>query len=138
MELNRFRTTAKQKLEEALISIKAKNKVVTSNINLSKKKDGVNRKVQLTPRGQLHNETIYGSILQYVTKEEKVGGTFTKDVIAKVAKDEYSKALLASLEAFDGDAKKEFPGTNSLEKNPIYLDDLHTQQVQTQANHLCK
>ena len=129
MKLDEFRATAKQKLEEALISIKAKNKVVTTNINISKKKDGVNRKVHLTPRGQLHNETIYGSILQYVTKEEKVGGTFTKDVIANVAKEEYRKALLARLQAFDGDAKKAFTGKNSLEKNPIYLDELHTKQV---------
>ena len=129
MELNRFRTTAKQKLEEALISIKAKNKVVTSNINLSKKKDGVNRKVQLTPRGQLHNETIYGSILQYVVKEEKVGGTFTKEAIEYVAKKEYREALLARLQEFGDDPKKAFTGKNSLEKNPIYLNELHTHQV---------
>ena len=80
--LPEFRFISRMKLEEVLVSIKAKNKVVTSNVNVSKKHDGVNRKVQLTPRGQLHNETIYGSVQQYVTKEGKIGAGFTAEKIA--------------------------------------------------------
>jgi len=62
MPLGDFRAEAKKHLENTLISIKAKNKVTTININTTKKKNGVNKKEQLTPRGQLHQETVYGKI----------------------------------------------------------------------------
>lgn len=58
--LNEFRAEAKKHLENTLISIKAKNKVVTNNINTTKKTGGVNKKLQSTPRGQLHDQTVYG------------------------------------------------------------------------------
>ena len=59
--LNEFRAEAKRHLENILVSFKAKNKVVTKNTNITKTgKGGTNKKIQLTPRGQLHNETIYG------------------------------------------------------------------------------
>ena len=63
--LNEFRAEAKKHLENTLISIKAKNKVITNNINKTKKRGGVNTKKQQTPRGQLHLETIYGCCRQY-------------------------------------------------------------------------
>lgn len=127
--LNEFRVEAKKQLESVLVSIKAKNKVVTQNVNRIKTKSGKKEKIQLTPRGQLHQETIYGSIRQYVTKEIKVGSTFSEAVIKTVAKKEYRDALLSRLKAFNDDPKKAFTGKNSLEKNPLYLDDLHTRQV---------
>ena len=61
MPLAQFRAEAKRHLENLLVSIKAKNKVITSNVNHTKKKNGENRKLQQTPRGQLHLETVYGS-----------------------------------------------------------------------------
>lgn len=129
MPLDEFRTEAKRHLENTLISIKSKNKVVTINVNTSKKKGGLNKKKQLTPRGQLHNETIYGSCKQYVTKEEKIGASFDETQIAKVCKSVYREALLRRLRENDNDPKKAFTGKNSLAKNPIYLDDLHTVQI---------
>ncbi len=127
--LDEFRAEAKRQLENTLVSIKAKNKVVTRNTNKTKKQGGVNSKVQLTPRGQLHNETVYGSIRQYVTKEEKVGSGFTREKIATVANAIYREALLSRLATFGNDPQKAFTGKNSLEKNPLYADDLHTVQV---------
>ena len=56
MPLNEFRNKAKKHLDEIIISIKAKNKVVTQNINIIKKIRRKNKKVQLTPRGQLHGK----------------------------------------------------------------------------------
>ncbi|ODM53939.1 type II CRISPR RNA-guided endonuclease Cas9 [Elizabethkingia meningoseptica] len=53
-----FRQTAKQYLEEVLISHKAKNKVVTKNKNKILGKEKIQE--TLTPRGQLHDQTIYG------------------------------------------------------------------------------
>ena len=129
MPLEEFRTEAKRQLEAILVSIKAKNKVVTQNVNASKAKNGRNKKVQLTPRGQLHLETVFGSCRRIVTKEEKINASFNVEKINTVANKRYRDALLARLQQFDGDAKKAFTGKNSLDKNPIWLDDLHTIQV---------
>ncbi len=127
--LEQFRAEAKRHLENILVSIKAKNKVVTNNINRTKKKNGENLKLQQTPRGQLHLESIYGSHRQYVTKDEKVNASFNADKIANISKLAYRNALLKRLEAFDNDPKKAFTGKNSLEKNPIYLDENRMDKV---------
>ena len=129
MPLEEFRAEAKRQLEAILVSIKAKNKVVTQNVNVSKTKKGRNKKVQLTPRGQLHLETVFGSCKRYFIKEEKVNASFNVEKLNTVANKRYRVALLARLQQFDGDAKKAFTGKNSLDKNPIWLDDLHTIKV---------
>lgn len=116
-----FREEAKKQLENILISYKAKNKVVTKNKNTTKKSGGTNQKIQLTPRGQLHKETVYGKLQQYVTKEEKVGANFTEEYIEKVAKKEYREALLKRLKENGNDPKKAFTGKNALAKTPIYI-----------------
>lgn len=127
--MNNFRTEAKKHLDEVLISFKAKNKVVTKNINKIKKKSGVVSKVSVTPRGQLHKETIYGSAKFLKTKEEKVSGKFDLKTINKVQNIEFRNALLRRLEEFGGDSKKAFSGENFLAKNPIYLNEEKTEQV---------
>lgn len=129
MPLDEFRAEAKRQLENTLISIKAKNKVTTRNVNTSKKHGGTNKKVQLTPRGQLHLETIYGSHKQYVTKEEKVNATFDLDKLQTVACRRYREALIERLNQFDGDAKLAFTGKNALSKNPVWADEFHSEQV---------
>lgn len=125
--LDDFRAEAKWHLENTLVSFKAKNKVVTPQKNKIKG----SQKIQntLTPRGQLHNESIYGSIRQYKTTVAKVGGSFDEEMIGKVSKKVYREALLKRLLEFGNDPKKAFTGKNSLEKNPIYLDSLQTQKV---------
>lgn len=125
-DLNSFRAEAKKHLENTLISIKTKNKVATININQTNKKTGINKKKQLTPRGQLHLETIYGSMLVPVIKEEKVNGNCNENFIEKVTKPIYKELLKKRLIEFGNDAKKAFTGKNSLEKNPIYLDSTKT------------
>ena len=129
MPLDEFRAEAKMQLENTLVSIKAKNKVVTKNVNVSKKKKGKNRKVQLTPRGQLHLETVYGYGKQYATKEEKVNASFTEEKIKTIANKRIREALSERLKQFDGDAKKAFTGKNSLERNPVWLDEFHKDKV---------
>lgn len=116
-----FREVAKKQLESILISYKAKNKVVTKNKNVTKKSNGTNQKVQLTPRGQLHKETVYGKLQQYVTKEEKINANFTVEYINKVAKKEYREALLKRLIENDNDPKKAFTGKNALNKTPLNI-----------------
>lgn len=129
MPINEFRAEAKQALESILISIKSKNKVVTKNTNISKKGSGVNRVVQLTPRGQIHKETIYGTSKRYVTKDVKVGKKLDIETIMTVASPKIKDALLERIKLFGGDPVKAFTGRNSIDKNPIWLDDMHMTQV---------
>lgn len=122
-----FRQVAKEYLENIIVSHKAKNKVVTKNKN---KIRGSN-KVQeaLTPRGQLHKETVYGRYQYYEQKEEKVSAKFDKETIGKVGNQLYKKLLLQRLEENGNDPKKAFTGKNTLEKNPIYLNAEKTEVV---------
>lgn len=55
-----FREQAKEHLENVLVSHKAKNKVVTKNKNKIITAKGEKVKNELTPRGQLHDQTVYG------------------------------------------------------------------------------
>ncbi|MDZ4806979.1 MAG: type II CRISPR RNA-guided endonuclease Cas9 [Bacteroidota bacterium] len=122
LPLPNFRTEAKKHLEAVLISFKARSKVVTKNKNKSKTSKGDKIKIELTPRGQLHKETVYGKLQQYATKEEKIGAKFDEAIIAKVAVPAQRVALLQRLVENNNDPKKAFTGKNSLDKNPIYLD----------------
>ena len=131
MPLSVFRAEAKKQMGNILVSIKAKNKVVTNNINRSKKKGGVNQRIQQTPRGQLHLETIYGSHKEYETKEEPVNASFDETKIKTVCKPLYRDALLKRLQMFGNDPKKAFTGKNSLTKNPIWLNQEMTESVPT-------
>jgi CRISPR-associated endonuclease Csn1 len=129
MPLDEFRAEAKKHLESILVSIKAKNKVVTKNINKAKTKDGYQHKIQLTPRGALHNETVYGKIRNYEAEYRKIDGKFTEETILRVSNQKYRDALLKRLDEFDNDPKKAFTGKNSLEKNPIWLNANHSYAV---------
>ena len=125
--VDELRAEAKMQLENTLISFKANNKVVTRNKN---KIDGrVEPQVSLTPRGQLHLETIYGKIDRYETAEVKVGGALDIVTINKVSKKNIREALLKRLAEFDNDPKKAFTAKNSIDKNPIFIDEHHVYEV---------
>jgi CRISPR-associated endonuclease Csn1 len=135
--LKEFREEAKIQLENILISIKAKNKVVTRNINITNKHGGNNKKVQLTPRGQLHLETIYGKTKHYITKEEKINASFNEEKINTVAKQSYREALLRRLQEFNGDSKKAFTGKNTLDKYPLLFGDKLQFSVPEKVKTVC-
>lgn len=114
-----FRQIAKQHLEAVLVSHKAKNKVVTKNINRIKGSDKI--QIALTPRGQMHKETVYGKIRTYASKEEKISAKFDEDIIRLVSNPQYRQALLQRLQENGNDPKKAFTGKNAITKNPIVL-----------------
>lgn len=126
MPMPNFRAEAKNHIKAILVSIKAKNKVVTPHHNRAKNSA---KQVTLTPRDQLHNETIYGKRQRYVAVMEKVGKSFTAEKIATVCRKDYREALLARLNEFGGNPTKAFTGKNSLAKNILWLDSLHTHAV---------
>lgn len=129
----RFRHEALKQLGDILVSIKAKNKVTTNNINKTKKKGDSNKTIQLTPRGQLHNETVYAQHKIEVVKLEKVGSTFDESKISTVCSPSFREALLGRLYQYNGNAKKAFTGANALAKKPIYLNPEKTQCVPEQV-----
>ncbi|MDH5381758.1 MAG: type II CRISPR RNA-guided endonuclease Cas9, partial [Cyclobacteriaceae bacterium] len=121
MPLQNLRKEVKDNLEQLLVSLKAKNKVATLNVNKIKKKTGIQKMVQLTPRGSLHKETVYGTKMEYVVKKESINGSFNEEKIKTVAKQEYQNLLLKRLHENGNDSKKAFTGKNSLKKSPIYV-----------------
>ncbi|MCU0415543.1 MAG: type II CRISPR RNA-guided endonuclease Cas9 [Cytophagaceae bacterium] len=137
--IKNFRTQAKEHLENILISFKAKNKVVTKNRNKIKLKgkDNYKEQVTLTPRGQLHKETVYGKIKTIKVSEEKIDGKMTVDKANTVCNPLFKELLLQRLAQFDNEPNKAFTGKNSLDKNPIFLDQAKTvrmpEKVKTQS-----
>lgn len=130
--IENMREEAKRHLEEILVSTKSKTKVATQNVNRSKSKtakDGIIRKVQFTPRAELHERSIYGHRHKYDTEFETVGMTFDEEKISTVANKELREALAKRLAAYGGNAKKAFTGKNSLKKNPIWLNAEHNRCV---------
>ena len=129
LPINEFRAEAKRHLKSVLVSIKAKRKVMTQNVNKIKTKHGIIKKVQLTPRGELHNATYYGTKRRPVVRMVKVGEALDEAIINRVCSPAIRAALLKRLNAYNGDAKKAFTGRNSIDKNPIYLDIEQTKLV---------
>lgn len=129
LPISDFRERAKEHLENVLVSHKAKNKVVTKNKNKTKSNFGDKIKVELTPRGQLHKETVYGKYRFYETKVEKISLKFNRELIDRVANPKYKEALLNRLLDNGGDPVKAFAGKNALGKVPIYLNDEKTEKL---------
>lgn len=127
LPITHFRQVAKEHLENVLVSHKAKNKVVTKNKNRTKLKGGQKIKTELTPRGQLHKETVYGKYRFYERKEEKVSTKFDLEMIERVANPTFKSLLLQRLVENDNDPKKAFGGKNILSKSPIYLNNEKTE-----------
>lgn len=125
--LPNFRTQAKEHLEKVLVSHKAKNKVVTKNKNEIAGKEKPQE--TLTPRGQLHKETVYGKYHYYESKEEKISAKFGLETIYKVANPIYKRLLLQRISENNNDPKKAFAGKNALAKHPIYLDETKTKTL---------
>lgn len=127
-----FRELAKEHLENVLVSHKTKNKVVTKNKNKISGKD--KPQVTLTPRGQLHKETVYGKYKFYVNKEFTVSAKMDEASIQNVSNPLFKKLLYERLKENDNDATKAFTGKNSLIKNPIYLNKEKTEILPDKVN----
>lgn len=121
--MQNMRKEVKKSLEEILISFKPSWKVATLNKNKVKLKGGkIHTQEVLTPRGQLHKETVYGKIKRYKTKEVAINSKLTPELAQSVANKKEREAIVKRLAENDNDPKKAFTGKNSLNKNPIYLN----------------
>ncbi|MBO4233785.1 type II CRISPR RNA-guided endonuclease Cas9 [Riemerella anatipestifer] len=113
-----FREEAKKHIETILVSIKNKNKVYTKNINKTKKKSGHNTKEQLTPRGQLHKETVYGKSKRPMNKPTKINKNFSLEQAQLIINVQEKELVLRHLAQFDNNPAVAFD-TKTLKKMPL-------------------
>lgn len=130
-----FRAQAKQHIESILISFKAKNKVVTKNINKTKLKgkDNFKSKVQLTPRGQLHKETIYGRSKQPMDKTIKISKKITLEQIYNIINPQIKQCLLVHLAKNNNDLLQAFD-SKTLKKDPLIYNNEPIKDVHCYEN----
>lgn len=113
-----FRTEAKEHLSSILVSYKTKNKVVTNNINKTKTNVGYNSKVQQTPRGQLHKETIHGKSKRALSKPTTLNKKFTPQLATLIINSDVKTLILKYLKTYNNNAALAFSSKN-LKNNPI-------------------
>ncbi|WP_339624696.1 type II CRISPR RNA-guided endonuclease Cas9 [uncultured Winogradskyella sp.] len=125
-----FRKEAKTHIEQILVSFKNKNKVVTNNINKSKLKgkDNYHKKLQLTPRGQLHKETVYGKSKRQQEKPTKISKRFTIDQAQLIINVPQRKSVLSHLKKYDNKNEIAFD-TKTLKKDPLLYNNEPLKEV---------
>ncbi len=116
--LSNFRTTTKRHVEDILVSFKNKNKVVTKTINQVKTGKGVLRQQQLTPRGQLHKETIYGHVKKAEQTATKITRNFRAEQTAMIINEQQRDLVNCHLLKFKNDPLIAF-AAKTLRENPI-------------------
>lgn len=114
----KFRSKAKRHLEDILVSFKTKNKVITRNVNKTKKDGGFNTSLELTPRGQLHKETIYGQSKIARQKPNKLNKNFSIEEAQQIIHFGQCELVLKHMSKFENDPKKAFD-TKTLKKQPL-------------------
>ena len=124
-DIKQFRNDAKQMLDNIFVSHKAKNKVVTPNTIVTKKKRKAGKETKaeekrtfLTPRGALSNETVYRKICNYETKEITINSKLTYEIALTIAKKKEREAVLDRLAQHNNNPTTAFKNYN---KNPIML-----------------
>ena len=123
-----FRVEAKNHLESILVSYKAKNKVVTRNVNKTKKADGFNTALELTPRGQLHKETVYGKSKRPKDKPSKINKNFSLADAKKIIHFGQRELVLKHLSNFKNNSQKAFD-TKTLKEHPLLWNNEPLQEV---------
>jgi CRISPR-associated endonuclease Csn1 len=123
-----FRKHAKTHLESILISFKAKNKVTTKNINTTKNKTGYNRTETLTPRGQLHKETIYGKSLMPDLKAAKLNKKFAFAKANHIINQKQRIIVLEYLKKYENNPEIAFD-TKTQKADPLLWQDQPLKEV---------
>ncbi|TYA78684.1 type II CRISPR RNA-guided endonuclease Cas9 [Seonamhaeicola marinus] len=122
--MSNFRMEAKEHIESILISFKTKNKVVTKNVNKTKLrgKDNYTVKTQLTPRGQLHKETVYGRSKQPMDKPIKLNKRTTIEQVNTIINPKIKQYIKDHLNKFDNNVDIAFD-TKTLKKTPLLFNN---------------
>jgi len=116
--MENFRTEAKKHIEAILISFKNKNKVVTQNINIYKAGKEERKKIQLTPRGQLHKETIYGKIKRPEPKATKINANFDFEKALTIMNPTQRELVINHLKTYNNKHKVAF-SSKEIKSKPL-------------------
>jgi CRISPR-associated endonuclease Csn1 len=122
MPLGELRAEVRHQLERINVYQKPATSAVTPNLNItkSKKKKEGNRQIQLTPRGKLHDDTYYGSIIengvQVFTKRVEVNESLNVDDVVDKG---VQRILQERLREYGNKPKEAFA---NLEENPIWFN----------------
>lgn len=119
--IDNFRTEAKKAIENILVSFKTKNKVVTKNTNKTKIRNGYNHKTQLTPRGQLHKETVYGKSKRIAAKPTKLNSKFPLNQIDLIIDTTQRNLVANHLEKYENNPSIAF-NSKTLKKDPLIFE----------------
>jgi CRISPR-associated endonuclease Csn1 len=101
-------------MDNVLVSFKQGNKVATRSRNKIKGIPKERQQQTLTPRGSLHEETVYGRIRWY--KKVPLNGRFDLALLNEMPHVHQRELVEVRLAEFDGDPRKAF---KDLEKKPI-------------------
>ncbi len=123
-----FRNEAKKHIQRILVSIKNKNKVVTKNSNTYKTAQGNQHKIQLTPRGQLHKETVYGTVKSLLNTPIKLGKNFSLTQANLIENELQRSLVLQHLKQFNNNAALAF-SNKTLKKQPIIYREAPLKEV---------
>ncbi len=116
--IENFRTVAKIHLEGILISFKTKNKVVTKNKNYIKGQS--KPKIQLTPRGQLHKETVYAKQKRAMVKPLKLSKKFSLKNAMLIIDSSLKELVLIHLKKHQNNPLVAFD-SKTLKKDPLFF-----------------
>ncbi len=122
--VDNFRSDAKKHIETILVSFKAKNKVVTKNINKTKRKgkEQYHTTSQLTPRGQLHKETVYGKSKKPMDKTTKINKRISLEQINTIIHPQIKQCVLNHITKYDNNTSIAFDA-KTLKKDPLIYKD---------------
>lgn len=121
--IHNFREVARKEIESILISYKTKNKVITDNINIIKLtgKQKFRKKIQSTPRGQLHKETVYGKSLRPLAKPIKLNSRFSLESANLIIDKKEREAVLLHIAKYENKCDIAF-AASSLKNDPLKLN----------------
>ncbi len=114
--MEHFRKEATKHIESILISIKNKNKVVTKNKNYIK---GCKKPQDtLTPRGQLHKETVYSLSKHLMKKPIKLNKNFSLEQAYLITNPIQKELVIEHLYTFNNNSQIAFD-SKTMRKTPI-------------------
>lgn len=125
--MENFRSEAKKHIKSILVSFKNKNKVVTKNKNHTKGGKAEPQKT-LTPRGQLHEETIYGKIKQLMSKPTTINKRFSLEQANLIVNQQQKELVLKHLLSFENNPDVAFDG-KTLKKTPLLFNEEPLKEV---------
>ncbi len=127
--ISNMRSAAKKHLQSILISFNSQNKVVTQNINqISLGKNKTLDKTQLTPRGQLHKETVYGKIKRQKPKPIKISKSFGIDKANLICNPKIRELVQVRLKQYDLNPQLAF-NTKNLKNDPLIFNNTPLKDV---------